>query len=294
MCEEHRYQRITFLVNKATGEVVDEIREMCEVPTTQEEFDYIDWVDSQREARERGDNSLDEYYRKKEQEDREERIKKEAGPFVWVKFAWEKPLFPEVDSATLARALYVGCHRNFPGSYEPEKMGLKSRLPEANAKMLESGLFKGKVAPDAIVRGLIWCGKLKHVDSDCVGKLFTNSYKWAIAYTTPRQHAMIGDVLRLLPYTHQVTNVICREPTNDGCVHPMDSKEITALLGKSAAHSARTMESMMELKFEKNGRRLPIFYQSMYAGEKVYCIHPEFWYASDLLARNDLCVPTWY
>lgn len=294
MNEGKRYQGIFYLVDESTGEVIEEVRDSYEVPESEEDFDYIDWVEKQ--LQEKGKGALPQELRPSQKiiDERHQRIKENAGPFVWVKFEWGQPFLPKVDPSTLARAFYVGSHVNGFGDCDLTKLQLGSCLFDAKKKIKASGLFTGKLDPENIDRKVMWCGRFKSNPGDGIGKLFRLPYQWSMEHTAPKRQEGIGLILKLLPYTHQITNIISTEPTNDGCAHPMTQQQIAKVLGKSPANASRLVKWLGELRFEKNARQMPIFYRARYADKNVYCIHPEFWYASDLLERNDLCVPKWY
>lgn len=303
------FKQKVFFVDATTGEIVGEYENtytsipQCTTVDVPDElhrrFDYLSEPEHcpYEEAQDDdGDLSIyvPDYLREEISNQKKDRISLKFGPFFWVRMKkWE--LFrPDCDPAALARAFYVGVHNFLGDQFDPGKLGIKHGAKKVVKELSQTGLFENNVSPENFKRDIMWRGRIGDVSNGLCGKLFEFQYKSAIEMNGANKHRQIGRILQLLPFVHQYTNILCKGDGADAfdCGSQLTKKDVSDLLRIDTTHSTRLMNELLDLKFMHGGREYPVLYEAVYGKQQVFCIHPQFYYAANILEGDHIFVPT--
>lgn len=103
---------------------------------------------------------------------------------------------------------------------------------------------------------------------NCVKELYNNS--------NPNEHALMGELLKFVPYINIYNNVICWNPeeSDKNQVHPLSLRDIRCVIRENSNYG-RELEERLEMIFIKGE---PVFGKFEAANEYHYIINPRLLY----------------
>lgn len=107
-------------------------------------------------------------------------------------------------------------------------------------------------------------------------RIYHKAYRFLYKKLTVRKHQQLGYLIRLIPYLHRTTNIICNNPyvESEENLNTLGMRKICDVIGYEYNQVSRLVKNLQYLTLE-NGQ--PVF---LYNRDKdIAAIHPELFYA---------------
>lgn len=135
-----------------------------------------------------------------------------------------------------------------------------------------------KINPD-------FCNKGKLIKNNGVVRMFNNSIQYLYEQSNTKEHNKIGMLIKLLPYVHFNTNILCENPMeeNEKLIKPLKQKKILEILDITKP----TVSSLLNLTILDN-KEFAFIKFSNGAFKNVYVINPRFMYKGNSLKVDEV------
>lgn len=130
-----------------------------------------------------------------------------------------------------------------------------------------------------------FCNKGKLVKNNGVVRMFNNAIQYLYEQSNTKEHNKIGMLIKLLPYVHFDTNILCENPTeeNEKLIKPLKQKKILEILDITKP----TVSSLLSLTILDN-KEFAFIKFSNGAFKNVYVINPRFMYKGNSLKAEEV------
>jgi hypothetical protein len=130
-----------------------------------------------------------------------------------------------------------------------------------------------------------FCNKGKLIKNNGVVRMFNNAIQYLYEQSNTKEHNKIGMLIKLLPYVHFDTNILCSNPTeeNEKLIKPLKQNEILEILDITKP----TVSSLLSLTILDN-KEFAFIKFSNGAFKNVYVINPRFMYKGNSLKANEV------
>lgn len=130
-----------------------------------------------------------------------------------------------------------------------------------------------------------FCNKGKLTKNNGVVRMFNNAIQYLYEQSNTKEHNKIGMLIKLLPYVHFDTNILCENPTeeNEKLIKPLRQKKILEILDITKP----TVSSLLNLTILDN-KEFAFIKFSNGAFKNVYVINPRFMYKGNSLKVDEV------
>lgn len=219
---------------------------------------------------------------------------KELGGFTWLIFNYCKELFPEMQSQTLSRLLYLSTYINYDGILMKNKdccitKGNMNELLKLSTQtfydfyneMISLGFIKELETGKLLINDdYFFKGKIENVHFDkCLIRLSHGNVRYLYENVKPSKHKQLGYVYKLIPYINKKYNTLCENPleTDINFVKPLSKTEdIAKICNFAPKNHKRLYEGICEVQIDNQ----PVIkvYQEYLTKKMMIFANPKVYY----------------
>lgn len=233
------------------------------------------------------------------------RINKELGGFVFVLFKYSNVLLeqhPEITQEDITKLFYLSTYVDYDGNLIfnnklMSKKNMQNMLQlSKNAfytffnKMENLGIFICKNNNIIINKSYFMKGDIDKeiLENYDYTRIYIKSIRYLFENVPKRQHRLLGNYFKLLPYAHRQTNILCWNPdSNEQDILPLSSKDLQNILSMHRHTIESFINKMLDVKLE-TGESIIIFVKNNRNNNKLPSfLNPKVLYGGNFDVKND-------